>query len=247
MSAPFQKTQDFAQHVDERLTDRVDNPLRSTEQTVEATKNVISDHSSQRGGPHSRKAQKVVFAKGLFDVGLSLSLLFFPSLLYDGLLATVVSKLTALPLLDSHQDPQSAFALAALIMGAGIAGIAAAESSSDDAFKVIATLNGVFAGISLMGCLLSPYNFGSSFLLLAGLQDVFWFFSIISAGKYDPLETLGISWKAVAREKQVIRRRDEAIGEKKTGGKDKPEGSQTGMTYNAKEVDDGSQRTTHLN
>ncbi|PPR00379.1 hypothetical protein CVT24_004441 [Panaeolus cyanescens] len=209
MSIPLQKTKDFAQHVDEKLSDPVGNPIRSAQRTVEATKKVIGQQSSQMGGPNSRKAQRVVFAKGVFDVVLSLSLVFVPWLLYDGWISRMVSKATMLPLADSRSEPHSAFALASLIMGAGVAGIAAAESSSDDAFKVMATLNGVFAFIALSGCLLSPQTFGSSFLLLAGLQDVVWFASIVKAGRYDPLETLGLSWKAVSREEGAMKRREE--------------------------------------
>ena len=42
--------------------------------------------------------------------------------------------------------------------------------------------------------------YGSSFLFLAGLQDVFWFYAIISAGKYEVLETIGLSLKKIRKE-----------------------------------------------
>ncbi|KAJ2931900.1 hypothetical protein H1R20_g5197, partial [Candolleomyces eurysporus] len=85
-------------------------------------------------------------------------------------------------------------------MGCGWAGISAGESTSDDAYKVVATLNGIFALMSLIGCVLHPHMYGSSFLFLAGLQDVFWFYAIVSAGNYDVLETIGISPKRIRKE-----------------------------------------------
>lgn len=106
-------------------------------------------------------------------------------------------------------------------MGCGFAGIVAGESTSDDAYKVVGTshlpsvlhtiisilffplvaaLNGIFALMALIGSVLHPTKFGSSFLFLASLQDVFWFFAIVRAGNFGVLETIGISLERAKKE-----------------------------------------------
>jgi len=183
------------------------DPVRTAKLTVEAAKNVVAARADPQHGPHSAKAQRIVMMKGVFDIFLSLSLILFPGLLYDGPIPRFISKITPLTQPSWLIDAPSAFALSALIMGAGVAGICAAESTSDDAYKAIATLNGVFAAMSLAGCALAPRTFGSSFLLLAGLQDVFWFYAIVEAGNYGVLDTLGMSAAAIKRERDRLLRK----------------------------------------
>lgn len=101
---------------------------------------------------------------------------------------------------DWESDTSSAYALASLIMGCGMAGIVAAESTSDAAYKTVAALNGVFATMGIIGSILHPHSYGSSFLFLASLQDVFWFLAITTAGGYPILETLGLSVKRIKEE-----------------------------------------------
>ncbi|TFK34356.1 hypothetical protein BDQ12DRAFT_763620 [Crucibulum laeve] len=145
--------------------------------------------------PQTEKARRIVMAKGIFDVFLSLSLIFFPSLLYDGPVPATISQVTGLPKPSWEADPGAAYGLASLIMGAAFCGITAGQSWSPDAHKALATLNGVFALTGLIGCILSPQKFGSSFLLLASAQDVFWFSAIVKAGGYGVLDTLGLAGK----------------------------------------------------
>ena len=121
-------------------------------------------------------------------------------------------------------------------MGCGFAGISAGESTSDDAYKVVGTsyfhlnsvvpgsdrlrrlaaLNGVFAFMALLGCLLRPHAYGSSFLLIAGLQDVAWFYAITRAGGYPILDTIGLNTSKVKAEADKLAgkaaRRDAAEG-----------------------------------
>ena len=77
-----------------------------------------------------------------------------------------------------------------------------------DLSLLIATLNGVFAATGLLGCMFSPHTFGSSFLLLACLQDVFWFTAITRAGNYGVLDTLGLSPRSIQKENQKLLERD---------------------------------------
>jgi hypothetical protein len=74
-------------------------------------------------------------------------------------------------------------------------------ASVSDSFGLICILtptlfpaasNGAFAYTALLGCIFSPKKFGSSVLLLAAIQDVFWFFLIITAGGYTIGETIGL-------------------------------------------------------
>jgi hypothetical protein len=74
--------------------------------------------------------------------------------------------------------------------------------------RVTATLNGVFAATGLLGCIFSPHTFGSSFLLLACLQDVFWFTAITKAGNYGVLDTLGLSTRSIQKEHEKLLQRD---------------------------------------
>jgi hypothetical protein len=150
----IKKVSEVAQQVGDNFKDPLNNPVRVAQRTAEATRNVVSSRTDGRS--HSVEAQKLVMAKGIFDVFLSLSLVFFPSLLYDGPLTKAISAVTTLVCacvseignsadrMDSMQptpswelDTGSAYGLASLIMGAGVAGICAGESTSDDAYKII--------------------------------------------------------------------------------------------------------------
>jgi hypothetical protein len=202
----IKKVSQVAQQVGDNLNDPLNNPVRVAQRTAEATRNVVSSRTNGRS--HSVEAQKLVMVKGIFDVFLSLSLVFFPSLLYDGPLTKAVSAVTTLPTPSWELDTGSAYGLASLIMGAGVAGICAGESASDDAYKIIATLNGVFAATGLLGCIFSPHKFGSSFLLVACLQDVFWFTAITKAGNYGVLDTLGLSTRSIQKEHEKLLQRD---------------------------------------
>ncbi|KAJ3508723.1 hypothetical protein NMY22_g16522 [Coprinellus aureogranulatus] len=177
-----------------------EEPVEKTKRAAVATQNVVQSTFDPTYKPHSVAAQKIVLAKGFFDVFLSLSLIFFPSLLYDGPIPKALSFVTGLSKASWEADTNAAFALSSLIMGCGFAGIVAGESTSDDAYKVVAALNGIFALMALTGSILHPHKFGSSFLFIAGLQDVFWFTAIVKAGGFDVLETLGIPWKRVKKE-----------------------------------------------
>ncbi|EAU87336.2 hypothetical protein CC1G_02095 [Coprinopsis cinerea okayama7 len=219
----------LAQKVASNINDPVHNPIRTTQRTLEASRNIFAQRTdpSRSGSGHSSKAQRIVFIKGVFDLFLAASLVWMPGLLYDGPISGFVSAVTTLPKPNWEMDTGNAYGLASLILGAGMAGICAAESTSDDAYKVIATLNGVFAAAGLLGCIFSPHKFGSSFLLLAALQDVFWFFTIVNAGGYGVLETLGLSAKAVVNEEERLAKRDERAARKK-GEIDENEGAPTG-------------------
>ncbi|KAJ3519717.1 hypothetical protein NMY22_g13074 [Coprinellus aureogranulatus] len=177
-----------------------EEPMEKTKRAAVATQNVVQSTFDPTYNPHSVAAQKIVLAKGFFDVFLSLSLIFFPSLLYDGPIPKALSFVTGLSKASWEADTNAAFALSSLIMGCGFAGIVAGESTSDDAYKVVAALNGIFALMALTGSILHPHKFGSSFLFIAGLQDVFWFTAIVKAGGFDVLETLGVPWKRVKKE-----------------------------------------------
>ncbi len=50
--------------------------------------------SNKNGG--TERARRIVLAKGLFDILLSLSIMFAPMVTYDGPLQALVSKLTGL-------------------------------------------------------------------------------------------------------------------------------------------------------
>ncbi|KAF8995045.1 hypothetical protein BDQ17DRAFT_1330798 [Cyathus striatus] len=139
---------------------------------------------------HSESARKIVLVKGLFDVFLSLSLIFAPALLYDGPIPLIISRKTGLPTPNWAANPDAAYGLAALCMGAAFAGIKAGRSYSNEAYQTVATLNGVFALTGLIGCYALPRKFGSSFLLLASLQDVFWFSAILLVGNFGLMDTL---------------------------------------------------------
>ncbi|TFK18339.1 hypothetical protein FA15DRAFT_261543 [Coprinopsis marcescibilis] len=208
INEPFKKAGDAVHSIRTNHDEPLHEPLKKVEQTSTAAHNILNRRFDPHRGPHSAKAQKIVFIKGIFDVFLSLSPLFFPSLLYDGPLSKVVSMITTLRQPSWEGDTSSVYALSALIMGAGFAGICAAESTHDDAYKVIATLNGVFAVMCLLGCILDPHKYGSTFLLLAGLQDVAWFWAIVEAGGYGVLDTLGLSFRSIRREVDRIARKD---------------------------------------
>ncbi|TEB25404.1 hypothetical protein FA13DRAFT_1637444 [Coprinellus micaceus] len=180
--------------------DPIQNPVEKTKRAAAATQNVTQSTFDPTYKPHSVTAQKIVLAKGFFDVFLSLSLVFFPSLLYDGPVPKALSYVTPLSQANWDQDTSSAYALGSLIMGCGFAGIVAGESTSDDAYKVVAALNGIFALMGLIGSVLHPTKFGSSFLFLASLQDVFWFFAIVRAGNFGVLETIGLSLERAKKE-----------------------------------------------
>lgn len=72
------------------------NPVENTKRTAAATQKVVQSTFDPTYKPHSVAAQKIVLAKGFFDVFLSLSLIFFPSLLYDGPIPKAISSLTGL-------------------------------------------------------------------------------------------------------------------------------------------------------
>jgi len=72
------------------------NPVDKAQRATEATKNVMSKAFDPSRGPHSAQAQKLVLAKGLFDVFLSLSLIFAPGLFWDGILTKAISYATGL-------------------------------------------------------------------------------------------------------------------------------------------------------
>lgn len=86
--------------------DPVQNPVEKTKRAAAATQNVIQSTFDPTYKPHSVTAQKIVLAKGFFDVFLSLSLVFFPSLLYDGPVPKALSYVTPLVsgvgMLDKH-------------------------------------------------------------------------------------------------------------------------------------------------
>lgn len=200
LSSPNKHLDNIAEPLKSFADGPITKPVESVSRVSNSTAKVVENHLDPRTGPHSAAAQKIVLAKGIFDVFLSLSLIFFPSLLYDGPIPKALSFVTGLSKANWDRDTSSAFALSSLIMGCGFAGIVAGESTSDDAYKVVAALNGVFAVMSLIGSVLHPHKFGSSFLFLAALQDVFWFTAIVRAGNYEVLDTLGLSFAKVKKE-----------------------------------------------
>lgn len=151
------------------------------------TQSQTGDHAQQ-----ANRARYIVLLKGIFDVFFALGIIFLPIAAYDGPVPAFVSKITGLQYIYHDADPGGAYAIASLIMGCGVAALSAGMSHQDDAYKTIATLNGVFAYTALLGCIFSPKKFGSSTLLLAAIQDVAWFFLIINAGGYTIGETIGL-------------------------------------------------------
>jgi len=214
----LRRVKETTQQTTSNVTETAQGTIRNVERTAYATKNVFQRTTDPNNPPHSVAAQRIVFMKGVFDVFLSLSLIFFPSFVFDGYVPTIVSGLTTLPKFHWEADSQTAFALSSLIMGCGIAGISAGESTSDNAYKVIAALNGAFAGMSLLGCILFPHKFGSSFLFLAGLQDVFWSSMIMRAGNYGLMDTFGLSVKAIQHEFKRLDQKDERVGNRTSQG-----------------------------
>ncbi|KAF9443414.1 hypothetical protein P691DRAFT_797420 [Macrolepiota fuliginosa MF-IS2] len=144
----------------------------------------------------SDRARYVVLAKGMLDGMVALSIMFFPAVIYDGPVAAVISKFTGLQFIYRDADPGGAYAIASLVMGCAFAAISAGMSKHEDAYKVIATMNGVFAYCALLGCWFSPKRYGSSVLLLAAVQSAFWFFLIAAVGGYTMIDTLG--WRTAA-------------------------------------------------
>jgi len=89
-----------------------------------------------------------------------------------------------------------------------------------------AVLNAAFACTGLASCLFSPGKLGSSFLLLASLQDLVWFFLIVGAGGFTAGEAFGLN-KAVEKvhkKKEQLEREPAAHSEKEKEG----HGSATG-------------------
>ncbi|KAF8972044.1 hypothetical protein BDZ97DRAFT_2054202 [Flammula alnicola] len=152
------------------------------------------DHSAQH---HSTAARKIVLANGVFNVLLALSIMFFPILFYDGPLASTISKVTGLHTPSWSKDPTSAYGVAALIMGCAFSGLTAGQSKSNDAYRTVAALNGAFAFTGFIVCFFSAHKFGSSFLLLASLQDVVWYASIVHAGGFGFMDSLGLSTRGL--------------------------------------------------
>lgn len=56
----------------------------------------ISSIVERNTNSRSERARRIVLAKGIFDILLSLSVVFAPMLIYDGPLQAIVSKLTGL-------------------------------------------------------------------------------------------------------------------------------------------------------
>ncbi|KAF5309137.1 hypothetical protein D9619_012803 [Psilocybe cf. subviscida] len=154
----------------------------------------VLDAAMQR---HSGHARKVVFVKGIFDILLAISVMFFPTFAYNGPVGSTAAKLTGLRNPDWAAEADSAFAIASLIMGAGVAAFTACQSESNCAYRTIAAFNGAFALTGLMTCFFSPHHYGSTFLLLASLQDVFWYTAIVRAGGFGFADCLGVSTRGL--------------------------------------------------
>ena len=108
---------------------------------------------------HSSHARKVVFVKGVFDIFLAISVMFFPTFAYSGPVGALVAKMTGLvstPISMSSDlnewltqrrlmqrspdwaaEADSAFAIASLIMGAGVAAFTACQSEANCAYRTI--------------------------------------------------------------------------------------------------------------
>lgn len=61
----------------------------------------------------------------------------------------------------------------------------------------LAAFNGAFALTGLLTCFFSPYHYGSTFLLLTSLQDVFWYTAIVRAGGFGFADCLGVSTRGL--------------------------------------------------
>lgn len=119
------------------------------------------------------------------------------------------------PAVSWAQDPAGLASFAALVMGRGFAGITAGISESDDAYRTVgmlyrlpfiqiyliapslAALNGSFALTGFLICLVSPYKYGSSFLLLVSAQDILWFAALVHYGDFGCMDCLGLSTRGL--------------------------------------------------
>ncbi|KAF8155413.1 hypothetical protein B0H34DRAFT_798603 [Crassisporium funariophilum] len=204
------------------MSQQHNNPLQSHGQ---------SHHLSSSNSPTTR-ARKITFAKGVFDVFLALSLMFFPSLLYDGPITYMISKVTGLATPNWDKDPSAAFGLGSLIMGCALAGIKAGQTDSEEAHKTVAALNGGFALTGLLVTLFAPHRYRSSFLLLASLQDVFWSSAIMRAGGYGFADTMGLTSPSITHlEERVgrqVRQGKETFQDKKRELREKDQGGYLG-------------------
>jgi len=168
------------------LDKRQQNPQPHT--TVRA--NIFPDVNHRPRFSH--QARRAVLAKGIFDVLFSLTVLFLPSLSYTEILPKMISKITGLQFVPWQQHPT----LGALIMGCAFSAFTAGQTESDDAFRVVAALNGAFAITGLLICTFMR-SYANSFLLIASLQDILWFLVIQRAGGYGVLDCLGLSQRGM--------------------------------------------------
>ncbi|KAJ3572698.1 hypothetical protein NP233_g2909 [Leucocoprinus birnbaumii] len=168
-------------------------------------------HSETDHARRAEHARYVVLLKGASNIFMALGIMFLPIAVYDGPIPAFVSKMTGLQFIYRDADPGGTFALAALIMAAGVAALSAGMSHYEDAYKVIATMNAAFAYIGLLACIFSPKKFGSSVLLLGALQDVVWFLMIINAGGYTMSETFGMqhAYERMKRKRDELRHEQE--------------------------------------